>query len=118
MYICNILKDVHRLEELRLVTNYPYIDNRITSYPTDVVYNDFKLFRLMDSKVSENNADNILVYLSNIYGINYKYSYSLIKENNYIHKIINALSFGDDKVEMFFRQIEVVLNTYIDKKIS
>ena len=43
---------------------------------------------------------------------------SLIKENNYIHKIINALSFGDDKVERFFRQIEVVLNTYIDKKIS
>lgn len=118
VYICNIIKDVHRLEELRLVTNYPYIDNRITSYPTDVVYNDFKLFRLMDSKVSENNADNILVYLSNIYGINYKYSYSLIKENNYIHKIINALSFGDDKVERFFRQIEVVLNTYIDKKIS
>ena len=56
--------------------------------------------------------------MSNIYGINYKYSYSLIKENNYIHKIINALSFGDDKVERFFRQIEVVLNTYIDKKIS
>ena len=118
VYICNILKDVHRLEELRLVTNYPYIDNRITSYTTDVVYNNFKLFRLMYSKVSEKNTDNILVYLSNIYGINYKYSYSLIKENNYIHKIINALSFGDDKVERFFRQIEVVLNTYIDKKIS
>ena len=91
--------------------------NKVTEYNSwkESLYSNWKDIQI---EQVENNADNILVYLSNIYGINYKYSYSLIKENNYIHKIINALSFGDDKVERFFRQIEVVLNTYIDKKIS
>ena len=72
---CNIMKDIHKLEEIRMVINYPYIDNRINTYPTAMVYNKFKLFKPINEKVSDNNADNILVALSNLFGyLLFKYS--------------------------------------------
>lgn len=115
--ICNIMKDVYRLEELRMVINYPYIDNRIDTYPSTLVYNDFKLFRPLNNKMSDNNADNILICLSNLFGLNYKISYSLVVEKEYAEKIINSLIFEDRKIEKFFKQIEVVLKNYLKKKI-
>ncbi len=115
--ICNIMKDVHKLEELRMVINYPYIDNRIDTYPSTLVYNDFKLFRQIENKVSDNNADNILIVLSNLFALNYKSSYSIVQEKEYIEKITNSLIFEDKKIEKFFKQIELVLKNYIKKKI-
>ncbi len=116
--ICNIMKDVHKLEELRMVINYPYIDNRIDTYPSTLVYNDFKLFRQIENKVSDNNADNILIVLSNLFALNYKSSYSIVQEKEYIEKITNSLIFEDKKIEKFFKQIELVLKNYIKRKIE
>ena len=116
--ICNIMKDIYKLEELRMVINYPYIDNRIDTYPSTLVYNDFKLFRKINTKMSDNNADNILIVLSNIFDLNNKTSYSIILEKEYITKIVNSLIYEDKKIEKFFKQIEVALNSYITKKIG
>jgi len=114
--ICNIMKDVHNMEEIRMVLNYSFIDNRIKEYPTALVYNDFKLFRKISKKMAENNADNILIALSRIFELNYNCSYSVIEEKNYVSKIIDSLEFEDKKIEKFFKQIDVVLNSYIKKK--
>lgn len=113
---CNIMKDVHKLEELRMVINYPYIDNRINTYPSTLVYNEFKLFRPLKRELSDNNADNILIVMSNLFGLNYKISYSIVEEKQYIEKITNSLIYEDRKIEKFFKQIEIVLRNYIKKK--
>ena len=116
--ICNIMKDIYRLEELRMVINYPYIDNRIDVYPSSIVYDDFKQFKEVNQKMADNNADNILIALSKLFGLNYKISYSLVAEKEYIEKIINSLIFEDKKIEKFFKQIEVVLKSYLNKQIN
>ncbi len=116
--ICNIMKDVYHLEELRMVINYPYIDNRINEYPSNMVYDEFKQFKKVNAKMSDNNADNILIALSNLFDLNYKISYSLVDEKEYIKKIVNSLIFEDRKIEKFFQQIETVLNNYLKKQIS
>ena len=113
---CNIMKDVHKLEELRMVINYPYIDNRINTYPSTLVYNEVKLFRPLKRELSDNNADNILIVMSNLFGLNYKISYSIVEEKQYIEKITNSLIYEDRKIEKFFKQIEIVLRNYIKKK--
>lgn len=116
--ICNIMKDVYKLEELRMVINYPYVDNRIDTYPSTLVYNDFKLFKKLNTKLSDNNADNILIILSNIFDLKYKTSYSLTLDKSFVSKIVDSLIYEDKKIEKFFKQIETVLNNYIKKKIS
>ena len=116
IHICNIMKDIYRLEQIRMIINYPYIDNRIKSYPSTLVYNDFKTFKCIDTKMSDNNADNILIALSNMFNINYDISYSIIEENDYVSKIIDSLDFEDKQIEKFFKQIETVLKNYLKKK--
>ena len=116
--ICNIMKDIYRLEELRMLISYPYIDNRINVYPSTEVYNEFKQFKEVNQKLSDNSADNILIILSKLFGINYKISYSLINEKEYISKIIDSLIFEDRKIEKFFKQIEIVLKNFINKQIN
>lgn len=116
--ICNIMKDVYRLEELRMVINYPYIDNRIKETPTSMVYDEFKKFNQVSAKLSDNNADNILIELSSLFNLKYKISYSIVKEKEYVEKIIDSLIFEDRKLEKFFKQIQSVLLGYVNKKLN
>ena len=116
--ICNIIKDVYRIEELRMVINYPYIDNRIKEYPTTMVYNEFKKFNQVNPTMAENNTDNILVALSNLFAINYKISYSVLNEKQNVEKIIDSLTLEDKKKEKFFKQIQTVLQNYVNKRIN
>ena len=112
------MKDVYRLEELRMAINYPYIDNRINVYPSTNIYNDFKQFKEVNQKMADNNADNILIVLSRLFGLNYKISYSIVAEKEFINKIIDSLIFEDKKIEKFFKQIETVLDSYLKKHIN
>ena len=117
-HICAIIKDAHKIDSFRLFVNYPYVDTRINSYPNNHVYEDFKKFKTISSKVSDNSSDSVLVVLSNMYSFNYKYSYYLLRQNDYITKILDSLTFENKEIETFFRQVMVVLNNYIDKRIG
>ena len=68
--------------------------------------------------MSENSADSVLVVLSNMYSFNYKYSYYQLKQNNYIDKVFDTLTFDNKEVENFFKQLMVVLKNYVDKRIG
>lgn len=117
-HICAIVKDAHNLDSFRLFVNYPYIDTRIGKYPNAIVYNEFKKFRMINNRVCENNADSVLVLFSKMYAFNYKYSYYLLKENGYVQKVFDCLTFDNDDVLNFFKRIISVLNNYIDKRIG
>ncbi len=117
-HICAIIKDAHNLDSFRLFINYPYVDTRISCYPSTLVYNDFKNFKTISPKMSENASDSVLVVLSNMYAFNYRYSYYLLKENKYIEKIFDSLTFDSDEFKNFYKQLMTVLNDYVDKRIG
>lgn len=117
-HICAIIKDAHNLDSFRVFVNYPYVDTRIVSYPNNLVYDEFKKFHTISPKVSDNSSDTVLVVLSNMYAFNYKYSYYLLKKNDYIAKMMDSLTFDNKEIETFFKQVMKVLNNYIDGKIG
>lgn len=115
---CKILRDAHKLDRFRMILSYPILDPRIDSFPSNMVYDSFKRFQLIDKKLSENNADEVIIALSDVFVLNYRYSYAILQRNAYIDKIINSLKFSDKKVNMFFAQIGKVLNMYVNRKIG
>ena len=117
-HICAIIKDAHNLDSFRLFVNYPYVDTRIDAYPNNLVYDEFKKFHTIIPKMSENSSDTVLVVLSKMYSFNYRYSYYLLRKNNYITKMMDSLTFDNKEIENFFKQIMGVLNNYIDGKIG
>ena len=117
-HICAIIKDAHKLDSFRLFVNYPYVDTRISGYPNNLVYEDFKKFKTISPRMSESSADSVLVVLSNMYSFNYRYSYYQLKQKDYINKIFDSLSFDSKEIEEFYKQLMVVLNNYVDKRIG
>lgn len=117
-HICAIIKDAHNLDSFRLFVNYPYVDTRINTYPNNLVYEEFKKFKTISPKMSESSSDTVLVVLSKMYSFNYRYSYYLLKQNNYIDKMLDSLTFKDEEIENFYKQVMLVLNNYIDKRIG
>ncbi len=117
-HVCAIIKDAHNLDSFRVFVNYPYVDTRINSYPNTLIYEDFKKFKTISPRMSENSADSVVIVLSKMYSFNYKYSYYILKQKGYIDKIMELLTFEDKKIENFFMQLKVVLNNYVDKRLG
>lgn len=115
---CKVIKDAHVLENFRMITNYPYMDMHIDNLPNDLVYNDFKQYKVISPKVADNDADKILEVMSSIFGVYYPYSYSLLKEESSVTKLVNALKIKNKSISKFFSQIGTVLNVYIERKIG
>jgi len=42
----------------------------------------------------------------------------MLKQNNYIDKVYDSLTFDNKEIEGFFGQLMVVLKNYIDKRIG
>ena len=118
LYFCMVVKDAHVIENFRMVTNYPYMDMRIDNFPNDLVYNDFKNYRVISSKVSDNDADKILEVMSLVFGVHYQYSYKLLKEEDCVNKLVKVLKISNKSICKFFTQIGSVLNVYVERKIG
>lgn len=115
---CKILRDAHKIDNFRMILNYPIIDTRIEEFPSSMVYDSFKQFKFIDKKLSENNSDEVIVILSEVFNLNYRYSYAILQRNAYVDKVIDSLKFNDKKIHVFFIQIGRVLNMYINRKIG
>lgn len=118
LHFCMVVKDAHVIENFRMVTNYPYMDMYIDNFPNDLVYSDFKQFKVVNSKISDNDADKILEVMSLVFGVYYSYSYSLLKEEACVNKLIQALKINNKGISKFFYQVGSALNIYIDRKIG
>jgi len=118
LHFCMVIKDAHVIENFRMIINYPYMDMHIDNLPNSLVYNDFRNYKVISSKVSDNDADKILEVMSSIFGVYYIYSYLLLKEEGCVNKLFQSLYISDRNVRKFFLQVVRVLNIYVDRKIG
>lgn len=115
---CKVLKDAHFIDNFRMVLNYAYLDTHIDNFPSDLVYNEFKKYRVIDTKISDNDADTILETMSTVFGINYFYSYNILYNEGYVIKLIEMLTFNNKNIYKFFKQISLVITSYMKNKLS
>ena len=118
LHYCMVIKDANIIEKFRMVTNYPYLDTYIENYPNTLIYEEFKKFKVIPSNSNDNDADKILEVMSSIFEVHYVYSYTLIKEESSVSKLIESLKINNKGISNFFYQIASALNMYVDKKIS
>ena len=118
LHYCMVVKDAHVIENFRMLVNYPYMDMHIDNLPNSLVYNDFRQYKVINARISDNDADKILEVMSSIFGVYYAYSYYLIKEESCVNKLYESLYINDRNIKKFFMQIVKVLNLYVDRKIG
>lgn len=85
---------------------------------TEKIYNQFMKKTLVkkEKNVSLKFIDDIVCVLAFIFDINYKTSFEILKEKNYISKILNRYNFEDEKTSQRVEKIKKLANEYIGCK--
>ena len=68
--------------------------------------------------MKKNQVDNLVGIISFIYDLNIKESFRIIKENDYINKIINRFNFFDIETKNKIEEIRKMANNFIEQKIN
>lgn len=85
---------------------------------TEKIYNQFMKKTLVkkEKNVSLKFIDDIVCVLAFIFDINYKTSFEILKEKDYISKILNRYNFEDEKTSQRVEKIKKLANEYIGCK--
>lgn len=88
------------------------VENSIIS---EDVIQQIKKLTLTKTKIGESPIDNIMRVIAFIFDINFKSSFQIIKEQDYINKILNRYDFKDEYTKKQVEEIKVIANEYVEK---
>lgn len=66
----------------------------------------------------ERNVNDILGVIAFIFDINFKCSFEIIKNNDYINKILKRFDFEDEKTKILIEEINKSANEFIKQKVK
>lgn len=116
---CKIIRDSDKLDilyqaEMLFWKNGTKVQDEITQNVIEEFYNQIKVHR----ENIETKIDGIISMISNIYDIYYRESFKMIKENDYINKIMDKFEIKNEYVKEQFNDIRNIANNYIEDKIK
>lgn len=85
---------------------------------TKVVEENFLEKRLIENKIKKTEADKIVGMISFIYDISFKESLKIIKEKDYINKIINRFNFEEESTKEKIEKIRNITEQYLAEKLK
>ena len=93
------------------------VENSIIS---NVMLESFQYQKNSEKNRSEERSeiDKVISVLALIFDVNYKSSFKIIKENDYINKIINRYNLKDEFTRNKVEEIRKIVNSYIEQKIN
>ena len=118
---CKIIRDADKLDIMYQATCESWIEqieNIEKQYITLNALEQFTSKQIVDKRYISHDIDRVVVVMGFIYDLNFIGSYKIIKENNYIDKIIDRFNF---KMEETKEQMELIRKTakeYIDNKLK
>lgn len=86
----------------------------------NIVENQFKQLEQIDKgrNYKRNSVNKIVTIIAFIFDINFKESFTILKKENYIDKIINKFTFKDEETKNKMEEIRKIANEYIEEKIK
>ena len=116
---CRIVRDADKVDIYNVLLSgdvksiYNGCENMSYQLISDRVYNDFLKGKTINYLNIKTHADVVVSHIAYIYDINFEYSIKIIKENDYINKLINKIDFKNtdtiDKIE----KIRFIANEYL-----
>lgn len=119
LIFCKIIRDSDKLDILYEADKIFWKDKiKVRDRISQKVLKDLKNGKqiLNQDKITE--LDKAIGIISFIYDINYIESFKIIKENDYINKLIDKFEIKDNRVKEEFEEIRKIANNYIDSEIQ
>ena len=122
LLFAKLIRDADKIDILYESIDIYYKNNEEEvnkSVLSEKIYNEFtkKATIKKGKNVRLKFIDDITCVIAFIYDINYKTSFEIIKEKNYINKIIDRYNFKDQATKIKVDEIKKIANEYIKEKI-
>lgn len=87
---------------------------------SDRIYDQFNNKKLIrrEKNVKLENVDSIISVIAFIFDINFKPSFEILKEKDYINKILDRYNFEDKDTKEKIEKIRKIANEYINMKVE
>lgn len=118
---CHIIRDADKIDIMYQATfesmkeDKNIIEKQIV---TKEVFEQFFNNKLIQSDIVKAQIDRVIRTLAFIYDINFRQSYRIIKENNFIDKIIDRFNFENKETNEQMKKIRETANEFINKKLK
>lgn len=76
----------------------------------------FENFVQIKSQKNETEIDNVIRVIAFIFDINFKSSFQILKEEDYINRILNRYDFNDEYTKQKVEEIRTIANKYVQDK--
>ena len=117
---CKIIRDADKLDILNEATWY-YWGDEIEKINNQKIskdaYEESKQKIILKNR-DGNEIDNILREIALVFDINYKKSFEILYENDYINKILDRFKFTNEKTRNDMEEIRKIANEYLKGKID
>ena len=77
----------------------------------------FKLYKKIERENRETPLDGIVEFISMIYNIYFKYDFVVLKQEDYVNKILNKFKFINEETKEQIKEIREIANKYIQIKL-
>ena len=115
LLFAKLIRDADKIDILYESIDIYYKNNEEEvnkSVLSEKIYNEFT-----KKATIKKGKDDITCVIAFIYDINYKTSFEIIKEKDYINKIIDRYNFKDQSTKIKVDEIKKIANEYIKEKI-
>ena len=121
LLFAKLIRDADKIDILYESIDIYYKNNEEEvnkSVLSEKIYNEFtkKATIKKEKNVRLKFIDDITCVIAFIYDINYKTSFEIIKEKNYINKILDRYKFQDQSTKTKVEEIRKIANKYIETK--
>lgn len=115
---CKIIRDADKIDIIYEAINYFFVseENLIeSSIISEEVLNQFKnKMTIKKNKTSEiTNIDRLITIIALIFDLNYKISFKIINDNNYINLLIDRFNYKNIDTKKKMEQVREIANNYI-----
>lgn len=121
---CNIIRDADKIDILYEATEIFYTPAQIKEINNSILTEEISS-KIYSKKIINRNEFrkkgkliDVFVILAFLFDINYKKSFEIIYEENYINKIFQRFNFKDEETRIKTKEVQEFLNKYIKEKIT
>lgn len=121
---CKIIRDADKIDIYPVVID-DGIENAVVFEIDDIskenltceIMKDCLNHKSCRKEYMKTNIDCIVVWISYIYNLNFNYSLKIIKDNNYIDKMINLVNYKNENTYRAMQKIRFNVHEYINSKV-
>ena len=122
---CKIIRDADKIDIFPVVID-DGLENAVVFKIEDIskenvsdeIIDDCLNHRSCRKEFMKTNIDCMVVWISYIYNLNFDCSLKIIKDNNYIDRMIDLVDYKNEKTYLAMKKIQKSANEYINSKYS